>query len=423
MNEKANNSLNLSSFIWNTVGSTLSAGSSFILLSCVTQSVGANDSGIFAFAFSSAQLMLTLGKFGVRSYQVTDVTRKISTSTYFLYRMFSSFAMLLLCIGMIMLLGYTGVSASVIFAVCLLKMVDAVEDVCHGHLHLNCKLNVAGALLAARNFFTTVLFATMIFMTKNVNLTCWVTAISSLIMCLIINYPMVLKYDKIKFCWNKSELKLLILSCFPLFLGDFLTIYIYNAPKYSIEIYCTNEIQTFYNVIFMPSFAINLVSEFVFKPFLTSLAIWWNDQQYKKIFSLVIKMILFIFVATIVVILGAYFLGVPVLSFVFGIDITPYKTEFLILLLGGGVSAIVYFLYHVLTAMRKQKFILVNCILASVIITLLSFTMVKNSGITGAAIAYVCTEIILCFFMLVSVIYFLRKGIIRKKLKLKMSKS
>ncbi len=409
MNKQQNGVVNASSFAWNTIGSILSAGSSFVLLSCVTQAIGAADGGIFAFAFSSAQLMLTVGKYGVRSYQATDVNKEISASSYFMSRILSCLLMMLLCVGMILVLGYQGASASVILAVGLLKMVDAVEDVYHGQMQLNNKLDTAGKLLALRNLFSMVLFAALIFTTGQLELTCWVTAIVSLLLCVAINHPMLARMERVGFCWNGGELRRLIVACLPLFVGHFLSLYIYNVPKYAIEMYCASEIQTYYNVIFMPAFAINLLSEFVFKPLLTSLALWWDGGEIGRFRKLVFKMIAYIFGLTLVILVGTYVVGTPILSFVFGVDIAPYRTELMLLMFGGGFGAIVYFLYNVLASMRAQGAVLINYGAAAVVITVIAFLTVGQHGILAASLSYVIAEIILGVLMILSVVMGIRR--------------
>ena len=405
MKQQQNSGMNAKSFAWNTIGSIISAASSFILLSCVTRAVGADHAGIFAFSFSSAQLLLTLGKYGVRSYQATDVTKQITTSSYFVLRVLSCVAMMLSCVAMIAVIGYHGADASVVLAVCAMKMVDAVEDVYHGQLQLNLRLDVAGKLLALRNAVTMVLFAVLIFTTKNIGVTCWVTAGVSLLLCFAVNHPALVRCEPLSLKWNRNELVRLTVACLPLFIGHFLSLYIYNIPKYAIEIYCEPQIQTFYNIIFMPAFAINLMSEFVFKPMLTDLATWWEDKQYKRFNGMIVKMIVFIFVVTAVILAGTWFVGAPLLSAFFGEDVTPYRAELMYLMLGGGFGAVVYFLYNVLTSMRKQAFVLANYGVSAVVVTAVAFATVNKHGMIAAAMSYVVAEIVLCALMIGSVAF------------------
>lgn len=54
-----------SAFAWNVIGSMCNAASSLIYLLAVTRINGPFDSGIFAIAFANAQLMLTIGIYGI----------------------------------------------------------------------------------------------------------------------------------------------------------------------------------------------------------------------------------------------------------------------------------------------------------------------------------------------------------------------
>lgn len=392
--------LNGKSFLWNTIGSVIGAGSSFILLLCVTRSIGAAQGGVFSLAFSSAQLFLTLGKFGIRSYQATDVTRKISTATYLFSRVITCLGMMLLSGIHIAISGYETQKAGIVFAVCLIKLADAVEDVYHGQFQLNDRLDVAGKLLAFRNIITMVIFAGMIFMTHNLLLTCWTTAVLSLLVCISMNWWKLKKIEKFCVSWKWNEIKEISVACFPLFLGTFLSLYIYNVPKYAIDMFCSAEEQTYYAIIFMPTFAINMFSEFVFKPLLTTLASWWKMDELYKLKKGVSKLITNIFIVTVIVLAGMYFWGTNILSMLYNVNVIPYRMELMLLMLGGGCSATVYFLYNVLTAMRMQKQILINYTVGAIIITIIAFLSVKSGGILSASISYLSTEGILCVLML-----------------------
>lgn len=392
-----------SSFTWNSIGSILSAGSSFVFLACVTRACGAKESGIFAFAFSSAQLLLTVGKYGVRAYQATDVSKEIRTDTYYVLRIFTCALMVLLSAAVIWVFGYSGSGASIIIAVCVIKMVDAIEDVFHGFLQLNGRLDLAGKLLALRNLITTAFFGLLIFSTQNIEITCWATGIGSVCICLLLNFWAVKGYEKVALQIRKEELSSLVKACTPLCLGSFLSLYIYNIPKYAIDIYCTEEIQTYYNIIFMPAFCINLLSEFLFKPFLTTLAEWWRKGEKQRFLSVVKKLLVYIAIVTAVAELGTKAIGVEILSVIYGVDVVPYEKPLLLLMLGGGFGAAVYFLYNVLTSMREQSAVLKNYTMASVVITCVAFLSIKSGGIMAAAGSYLLTETILCIFMVISV--------------------
>ena len=62
----------------------------------------------------------------------------------------------------------------------------------------------------------------------------------------------------------------LLRTCTPMFIGTFLSLLLYNIPKYAMAGVMTDEYQTYYSILFMPSFVISLMCEFVFKPTITT---------------------------------------------------------------------------------------------------------------------------------------------------------
>ena len=69
-------------YIWNMAGGMLYAFQSVILLMVITRTVDLYSAGIFTIAYASANLFLTIGKYGMRNYQVTDVVPKFDFREY-----------------------------------------------------------------------------------------------------------------------------------------------------------------------------------------------------------------------------------------------------------------------------------------------------------------------------------------------------
>ena len=55
------------------IGSTCYSGSSFLYLLVVTRVCGAQLAGFYSLSYATAQLLLQVGRYGVRTYQATDL--------------------------------------------------------------------------------------------------------------------------------------------------------------------------------------------------------------------------------------------------------------------------------------------------------------------------------------------------------------
>ena len=78
------------SVFWNMMSSGLNSVVSIFLLWIVTMINGVSDAGIFSLAFSTSQMMLTIGNYGMRNYQATDIRNKYSTGVYLSSRIFTN---------------------------------------------------------------------------------------------------------------------------------------------------------------------------------------------------------------------------------------------------------------------------------------------------------------------------------------------
>ena len=173
--------INFKIFFWNITGSIISAASSFILLLCVTRTVGPKEGGVFSLAFATSQILLTVGKFGVRSFQATDIKKEFSFGIYLQTRIWFCLGMLTLAISYTFFANYNYRKSCIFVLVCIIKMADAIEDVFHGHLQSIGHLDVAGKLLTTRNLITMLIFGVCMFSLKNLLWTCFITAITTII--------------------------------------------------------------------------------------------------------------------------------------------------------------------------------------------------------------------------------------------------
>ncbi len=406
MNPFKNNG-NTGKFIWNTIGILCNAGTSFLLLIFVTRICGDFSAGIFALGFANAQLMLSIGRYGMRAYQATDIKDSVTFQTYFLSRIITCILMLIISLAYIISKGYSFTKAAIVFSICAIKMADALEDVFHGLFQQHGRMDLAGKYLTARNLITMLSFIIILAVTKNLLFTCVVTGILSIAACICLNIPTAREMVSIRLKLYKRDLATLFISCFPLFIGSFLALYINNVPKYMIDRYLTEDIQAFFNILFMPAFVINLVSEFIFKPLLTDIAIKWEQNQMKNFVVYIFRLWMGILMITVIVVTAGYLIGNDLLSFIYGVDLTKYRKELIILLLSGGFSACVYLLFHVLTAMRRQRNLLAGYTFTALFITALSPVLVRKYTIFGASVTCFISSIILFLifsFMLLSAI-------------------
>ncbi len=403
------------SYIWNMAGSMLMAFQSVIMLMILTRTLGLVEAGVFTIAYANANLFLTIGKYGMRYFQVSDVKNQFTFAEYRLSRVVTSAAMIAVSIAYTLYAavsnGYTAEKTQVILWMCLFKVVDVIEDVYHGLYQRKNRLDVASKILTLRMILTIIVFGLGLVILRDLLLSLIIaTILTTLLFILSIRWT----YSGIQIGNERVEKRnilLLLKVCFPLFAGSFLSFYIGNAPKYAIDARLTDELQACYGFIAMPVFVIGLLNNFIFNPMLFHISVLWNE---KKVKAFVLKTIFqtgVVVLITIVCIVGAWLIGIPVLSWLYNTDLAPYKAELLILLLGGGFLGLSGLLNAVITVIRYQKSLMWGYAIMAVLAYIFSDRIVKQYEMMGAAALYTILMGGLCLIFTGIFIF----GIMRKK--------
>ena len=379
-------------YIWNMAGSLMNAFQSVFLLIIINRALGDTDSGIFNIAYANANLFLNMGKYGMRYYQVSDVKHEHSFGDYFTSRVISSGAMIITSLIFVvysaLVNSYSSYKTWILVFMCIFKIIDCFEDLYGGQYQNHGRLDVGGRIVFIRAFFMVVVFGAFIIILKNMLWALIITVITNAILWL---YLTAISYKEVNVHITKhsaKNIKSLLWKCFPLFIGAFLSFYIGNAPKYAIDAVMTDAEQASYGFIAMPVFVVGLLNNFIFNPQIVGMTKLWQNGETGKFVKRVVRQIGIVFGLTLCCIIGAYLIGIPVLSALYATDLAPYKWELLILLLGGGFLGLTGLLNASITIIRFQKSLFWGYLVVALAAFFLSNRVVKEYGIRGASILY-----------------------------------
>ena len=402
-----------STFVWNTVASFLNSFQTMLLLLVITRTGSANDSSIFVMAYSIGNLLYNISKYGIRQYQVTDIEEKFSFDEYKKERKFSSFLMFLSVVAYLInnytMNGYSEKKCIVVFLICLYKGIEAYEDVLHGRMQQKGRLDIAGKILAIRLFTFIVGFIVIYALTGKLILTTTINVVVTFLLCIILNNSVIGNFENKSSTTQTANWKKLLIECFPLCVSMILNMYLGNAPKYIIDEVVSDEIQTNFNIVFMPVFVVSLLSMFIFQPNLLKIGILWEKKDKKGLTKLLGRLTAVPIVFDIVITLIGGVLGIPVLSFIYGLDLADYTRELIVFLLAGGAIAILNLYIMVLTTLREQHKILIGYCLAAGIMFFFGRKILFMYGLTVLTIFFFMDLILLDLYCITIVIWRLRK--------------
>ena len=381
-----------SAYFWNTGAAMLNAFQTVFILMLISRIDPVIDAGVFTIAFAIGNLMMTIGKYGIRQFQVSDLEEKYSFREYTITRSISCLVMILASFIYVGVNFFTGLydfeKSLVIILVCLAKTIDSFEDVIHGMLQQYMRLDVAGKILSTRLFTYIVVYMAVYLVSKDLVFTSAVALIISFLQCLYLNWIALSGMEIRKKTFDYKNISGLLVECFPLFISSYLIMYISNAPKYAIDKVMPSEVQACFSYIFMPVFVISLLSQFIYQPVIGKMALYWQNNDMPSFVKMIYRQVLIVIALSVAVILGGYFLGIPILSLIYGVDLNGYKTSLLILLIGGGALALVNFLQMIITVARKQNFLIIGYLAAFLAFVFGGKIVVEKYGIIGISFFY-----------------------------------
>jgi len=395
--------------IFNAFSGGINAVQSVIWMMIITRVLGIKEAGIFTIAYATSNLFLMIGKYGVRNFQVSDVKKCYSWNEYYISRVITTISMMLAigiyCIYMHIFGTYSLYKAMVVFLMTLLKAADAYEDVYYGMYQQNGRLDIAGLAMSIRLGLQLIFLSACVMFKMNLVVSLIATNLFSWGVLLIL-----LNRCNRFFQFNNSkvrigELKNIFRLCAPLFLNGFISYYVCNLSKYAIDKYMGESAQAYYGFISMPVFVVYLFTNFIYQPMLKDISELWVHKEKQKFLKKISSALLLIGVISICVLAGGWLIGIWGLELLYGVELTEYKMEFLILLLGSVFYAFSSFFCVLLTVMRKQKAALYVYLIVFVISKFATNYLVKNNGIMGASAAYLITMgiIAVAYFCIVAI--------------------
>lgn len=383
-------------YLLNSIAGLFTAFQSVLILVFLARICSLAESGIYTFAYATANLFFMVGKYGMRNYQVSDIRQENSFSEYVVSRLLTCFAMLLLSILYPLqrcLSGRFSIDKTlIIIAVCIWKAADAFGDVYYGQLQKKDRLDLAAISIILRFIAGLAGFLFLLFLSRSLLYASIAGCILSWLFLFLTLYPCRKFFsDDSKSPYiktHKANVLRLLNVCFPLLVCSFFSFYLGNAPKYAINRLMDDEAQAIYGYLAMPVFIIELLNGFILQPVLVRMSYEWNNGCRKQFAMRILKQILVITGLTVTAVTGAAFLGIPVLSFLYHYDLQSYRTEMLLLLTGGGFLAITGLFVTALTIMRQQRLLMGIYTLNAAAAYLLSDQLIRRYQLMGASVSY-----------------------------------
>ena len=392
-------------YIWNSVG--LGAwGVVFPVLSVVTtQLIGVEPAGRFSMAFVTGTLLLFIANYGVRTFQVSDLAEKHSFSDYQANRVVTCVVMLVVGILYCQLRGYDPQMFTLCMGMFVYRAIDGLADVYEGRLQQMDKLYLAGISQAIRSAAVLVAYSVVILITRSLGAAGIAMAVAAAASFVLLTLPLTFFETPKSKKLSLGSVKDLFVQCFPLFVALFLYNLIDNMPKFAMEGVLSYDNQLYFNALFSPAHIIIMVIGFIYKPQLMRLAEIWADPKRRGRFDIIVLAVLAIIVALTLGVAGFMgTIGIPIMSFLYGVDFEQFRGLCYVMVATGGVCAAIDFLYQIITVLRRQKAVTRVYLLTLGFSLFVPPLLIGFTGLPGAVLGYL---IVMCILLVLLVTEYL----------------
>jgi O-antigen/teichoic acid export membrane protein len=386
MNEFPKNNLK-KDYLWNSIGTSVNAFISLLLLIVVTRINGLDDAGLFSFSFGFAIVFYTIGLYGGRVYQISDVRNEFSSANYIILKFMTSALMLFAASAAIMANAYDARKSLLILLLVFYKMSEAIADALYGVIQKHNRLFIAGISLTCKGCLGFAAFLIVDLITENLLLAS---------ACLpVVNILFTISYDRVNaniserislfvgsFKAATANSLLLMKKCLYIFAFSFLTTTMVNIPRYFIDIYHESD-QGYFGILIMPATLVALFVSFIIQPEIVPLSQLHKNGRY-DLFAKAVRRILFVSLALgAVAIAGTYLIGSQIMTLIYGVDLTGYRIELTEVVIGGTLNVIAAVYSNVLVVIRKQFVQLIIYLLSLGVVTAMCAAFAAEYSIAG----------------------------------------
>lgn len=401
-------------FVWTISSGIVYALQSLIFLAVITNLLGEATAGVYSVGAMIAQQMMTVGKYSVRNYQVSDVREKYSFQDYFAFRIVTCLVAVFIMSGWIFFGGYTGERAVIIVGFTVYKLAECFSDLFEGLYQQKGRFDISGKSQFVKDFLMIVVFVGAVFITRDVAVSSVILAVVSVFLLVVVDFPLVAHFSKLGVRFKFKKIWGLTFACFAIFVSSFIYVYINNAPKYAIAGLSMPDTerdayQGVFSSLFMPVFMVDLLASFTMRIWITKMALFHDKGDRRDFKKIVLRQVAVISAITAASMLFMFFFGGFALSLIYGIDLYGYEAENVLLMLAGGMVSLYTLFENVIIIYRNQQLSILISIVSFAAAAIIVPICTRSSGIFGACLGYLIVNTLRAACYIGMALYYMAK--------------
>ena len=383
-------------FIWYAAGNVIYLLCQWVITILVPILGSFEEAGLLSVAMSVSATFQTVALFGIRNFQVSDIEEKYRDATYAGLRLITCGAAMLLCVGFSLINRYFGVQLLAILLFMTFRLSENYSDVLHGIVQRRRRLDLAGKSFALKGIGSLIFFVAGYLISGNLNVGLVLMTVFSLLSLAVYDMPSAQKLSRFRLTDSMSRCCKLARETLPLCIYVFLYVSITTIPKLILEKQCGETVLGIYSSIFAPAMLLQSATAYLYNPFATSFAEFWQTKDRRAFYGLFKKIALAILAVALLALLAAFFLGEFALVLVFGEEIRPHVGLFMPIVVVNIAIAYLGFFCMIAVILRVFRWLLAGCGIGFGLCAVLTAPLIEQFGPNGASYSLIASIVLGC---------------------------
>ena len=375
--------------LWNAGGNILYLVAQWIVTVMVTRISGFEDAGVLSVAMSVSATIQTIALFGVRNFQVSDVNNEYKDSTYFNLRNITCLSSLIICIVFSIAASYSLTQIVAILFYMIFRIAESYTDVLSGIAQKNNRLDIAGKSLAIKGVLVIVSFFGGYYLFGTLNAGLGAMALTSCLSTVLYDYIAVRAFARFSLIDSFKSSMSLAKKVYPLCIYMFLFATLTSVPKIILEFMTDKELLGAYSSIFAPALLIQAATGYIYNPFATVFARDFQKNNFSRVKSTVIKIILAMIGLSVLILVAVHFLGDFLFSLVFGEQILQFSYLIIPVIIATILLSFLGFLCMLEIIIRDFVGLIIGCSVGAAAVFAMSVLLINHFSAQGASYAII----------------------------------
>ncbi len=374
--------------IINSFGSIMLLGCQWLISILIVRLSGFEDAGVFALAMSIANVFATVMNYGIRNYQVTDISFQYAPNYYVYARLFLIIFAGLLCIIYLFIDHYSPKNTIAILLYLSYNASFNISDIIMGNIQRAEHLEINGYSNTIRGISCLALFGVVQYLNQDLLMAMGAMSLGSLLVLFFFDIPLYLKTCQERGDLTKGVYKTIFSIyriCFFIFISTVIPILITAIPRREIQLILGETMLGFFSSVYTPAVVLNTLIPSMIIAIVPSISKKWkegNNQGLKReirtSYLLVISITFLAFVVSVLC-------GKPFLKMLYGSDILPYTTLLQTAIVAIGLNCACVCGSYIMISLEQRWLMALFSIISLCIVLIASRPFIMKCHIYGAA--------------------------------------